>query len=299
MRAERRRNDAGRGRLLERLAQERREELVFLAARLDVPFAAADPVAVGLGIGLDRFDEARLVDARHREHDRRGHHLLARRLEDGRARARGDVRIAGAVDDALREDCLAAGLAFGDDAGDRAVAEDRRHEQSMQHRIDAGFLHQLVGDPLEHFRVERVADRLGLGHGRAHRLGALLELDADPFAVDRLLVAIPGEALDADLRDISSEAAVALEQRGAHAGTGRRQGRRKAARSTADDENIRLVDDVDFARGFSDSLHGAVAPPNRSGALQGRLRATRRARTTRPCRRRSMRWCSCPVCSTR
>ena len=171
--------------------------------------------------------------------------------------------------------------------------EDRRDEQSMQHRLDARFLHQHVGDPLEHLRVERVADRLRLRHGRAHRLGALLELDADAFAVDRLLVPVPGEALDADLRDVAAEAAVALEQRGLHAGARGRERRGEAARAAADDEHLRLVDDVDFARGFSDSLACRAARPVDRAHFGHDRRARRRARTTRRIRRRSAPTCSC------
>ena len=125
-------------------------------------------------------------------------------------------------------------------------------------------MHQHVRDVLEHLGVERVADRLRLRHRRAHRLGPFLELNADAFAVDRLLVPVPGEALDADLGDVAAETAVALEQRGLDAGTSRGQRCREAAGgSAAHDEHLSLVDDVDLACRFSDALHWA-APVDRA-----------------------------------
>ena len=180
-------------------------------------------------------------------------------LRDGSTRACGDVRVAGAVDDAARKDRLATRLALGDDAAYRAVLENRRDEQAMQHRLDAGLLHERIGDPLEHLGVEGVADRLRLRHGGAHRLGALLELDADALAVHRLLVAIPGEALDADLGDVAPEAAIALEQRGARAGARGGERRGQATRSAPHDQHLGLVDDVDLARGLGDALHRCAA----------------------------------------
>ena len=106
-------------------------------------------------------------------------------LRTGAPGARRDVGIAGGIDDALGEDRLAARLALGDHAANRAVLDDRRDAQPVQQRRDAGFLNQYVRDPFEHFGVERMAQRLRLGHCRSHRLGARLELDADAFAIDR------------------------------------------------------------------------------------------------------------------
>ncbi len=76
--------------------------------------------------------------------------------------------------------------------------------QAVQQRSDAGLLHQGVGHPLEHLGVERVTQRLRLGHGRAHGLRALLELDADPFAVHRAFVAVPGKTFDPHLSDVAA-----------------------------------------------------------------------------------------------
>ena len=87
-----------------------------------------------------------------------------------------------------------------------------------------------VGDVLEHLGVERMAQRLRLSALAAPiASGALLELAADAVAVDGLLVAIPGEALDADLGDVAAEAAVALEERRLGAGARGRERRRQAA----------------------------------------------------------------------
>ena len=108
---------------------------------------------------------------------------------------------------------------------------------------------QHVGDPLEHLGVERVAQGLRLGHRRAHGLGALLELDADPLAVDRVLVAVPGKALDAHLGDVAAEAAVAVDQRGAGAGARRGQRRGQSPRAAADHQHIGFQNDVDERAG--------------------------------------------------
>ena len=137
-----------------------------------------------------------------------------------------DVGIPRRIDHTLGEDCLAARLALGEDPANGAVLHDRRHTQAVQQRRDAGFLHQHVGHPLEHLGVERVTQGLWLGHRCAHGLCALLELNADTFAVNRVLVAVPGKALDANLRDVAAEAAVAVDERGAGTGAGRSERRR-------------------------------------------------------------------------
>ena len=125
----------------------------------------------------------------------------------------------------------------------------------MQQRRDAGLLHQRVGDPFEHLGVERVAQGLRLRHGRAHGVGALLELDADAFAIDRLLVPVPGESLDPDLGDVAAEAAVAVDQRRACAGAGGGERRGQASRPAADDQHLGFQDHIDRAGGFDDLLH--------------------------------------------
>ena len=137
-------------------------------------------------------------------------------------------------------------------------SHDGRDELAVQHRLHAGLLHEHVGDELEHLGVERVADRLRLGHCGAHGPGALLELDADALAVDRRLVPVPREALDADLRDVAAEAAVPLEQRRAHAGARAGERRREPTGPAADDEHVGLVDYVDLACGFRDSVHAGA-----------------------------------------
>jgi hypothetical protein len=217
-----RRDEPGRDGLFERLAKERREELVLLAGRLDVPFRVARPVAIRLRVRLHRVEEAALVHPGHREHDRCRQHLLAGRLAERRTGTGGDVRIAGRIDDPLREDRLTPRLALRDDAADRTALDDRIDAQPMEERLDAGLLDEGVGDDLEHLGLEGVADRLRLGRRGAHRLGSCLELDADALAVDRGLVAIPGEALDADLGDVAPEAAVPVEERRPGARPGRR-----------------------------------------------------------------------------
>ena len=146
------------------------------------------------------------------------------------------------------------GLALGDHAADDSVLDDRRDELAMQERLDPGLLDHDVRDVFEHLGVERAAGRLGLGRRRAHRRGPILELPADALAVDRLLVPIPGEALDADLGDVAAEATVTLEEGRAGAGPCGAEGGSQATRTATHDQDIGLVDDVDGAGGLGDSL---------------------------------------------
>ena len=164
----------------------------------------------------------------------------------------GDIGVAGRIDDSPGQDRLAPRLAFDDDAAQRAALHDRRDEHAVQHRDDAGFLDQHVGDVLERLRIERVADRLGFGHCCAHGLGAVLEFAADAFAVDCRRVAIPGETLDPDLGDVPAETSIAFEQRRLHARTGRSDRRRQTAGAGADHQHVGFVDDVDRAGRLQD-----------------------------------------------
>ena len=105
------------------------------------------------------------------------------------------------------------------------LPQDGRDKLAVQHRPHARLLHEHVGDVLEELGVERVTDRLRFRHCGTHGPGALLELDADALAVDRRLMPVPREALDAHLRDVAAEAAIPLEQRRAHAGARRKRRR--------------------------------------------------------------------------
>ena len=160
-----------------------------------------------------------------------------------------------------RQDRLPAGLGLGDDADDRVAVHQRCDELAVQHRVDARLLDQSVGDQLEAFGVEFVGQRLTFGHRRAHRLGALLELPSDAACLDRLLAAVPGEALDADRGDVAAEAAEPLDQRHLHACPRRREGSGEATGARPDDQHVGLVDDVDLAARFGDGSlvrrHGA------------------------------------------
>ena len=67
---------------------------------------------------------------------------------------RGDVGVARGVDDHVREQRLAAGLRLGDDADHPVAIEQRRHDQSVQHRVHAGLQHEMIGDDLEALGIE-------------------------------------------------------------------------------------------------------------------------------------------------
>ena len=171
-------------------------------------------------------------------------------------RARGNVGIAGSVDDALSKDGFTPRLAFGDDANKVTVFDDGRHAQTMQQRHDAGFFHHDVRYPLKHLSIQRMAERLRLGHGGAHGFGAFFELDANAFAVDGFFVAVPGKTFDAHLGNVAAEAAVTLQQSRLGAGTRCCQRCGQAARPTAHDQHVRLENDVDGTRCFVNFFHG-------------------------------------------
>src|SRR5450631_72604 len=251
-------NDAGGDGLLERFAQKGREQIILLAGGLDVPFAVSGPILVGLRVRFHLFDEAALVDSGHREHHRCRHHLLPRRLSRRRSGAHGDIRISRGVDDPLGEDRLASGFALGDHAADGSVANDRHHEHPVQHRLHPRLLHQDIGDVLEHLRVQCVAVRLRLRHRRSHGLGALLELDADSFAVDGAGVAVPGETFHSDLSDIAAKTAVSLEQRGTDPGARGGERRCEAGGPAADDQHLGFGHHVEVSGRFADFLHGDI-----------------------------------------
>ena len=130
--------------------------------------------------------------------------------------------------------------------------------------VDAGFLHQRVGDQLEAFRIEFVAQRLALGHGRAHRLGALLEFAADAVRLDRRLVAVPGKPLDADDRDVAAETAEALDQADLDPGARGGQCCGKPARTGTDDQHLGAADDGYLSGRLGDEIkaHGISRGPD-------------------------------------
>ena len=135
----------------------------------------------------------------------------------------------------------------------------------MQERLDARLQHKLVGHYLEQLRVERLAVRLRFGLRGAGIARPLLELDAEALRVDGALVAVPGDGLDADLGDRSAEAAVAVDQRRARAGSRGGDRRREPSRPAADDEDVRLAQDGRRLRRLCDVLrllpHGACEAP--------------------------------------
>ncbi len=251
-------------RLRERLAEERREEFVLLAGGLDLPLPAAAPVGVGLRVGADTRHECLLVHPREVKHHRRRHHLLDRRLHRRRPRPVGDVGIPRRIDHPPRQDRLPSGLRFGDDPDDRLPVHHRRHKLPVEHRVNPRLLHQPVRHQLEPLGIELVRQRLTLGNRRPHRFRALLELPPDPSGLDRLLVPVPGKPLDPDHRDVAAETAEPLDE--CHLGPGpcRRDRRRQPARSRSDDQHLRLVDNLNLARGLGDERGsgGHPACPN-------------------------------------
>jgi len=68
-------------------------------------------------------------------------------------------------------------------------------------------------------------------------------------------VPVPGETLDANLRNVAAETAVPIQQRRFDAGTGGSQRRRKSARATADHQHLGFRHNVDGACRFADLFH--------------------------------------------
>ncbi len=169
----------------------------------------------------------------------------------------GDVGIARRVDHALAR--MASRPAFDS----VTMPDDRRstiggHELPVQHGVDAGLLHEPVRHQLEALGIELVAQRLAFRHGRPHGLGPLLELAPDPARFDRPLVAVPGEALDPDGRDVAAETAEPLDQGDCDPGAGGRQRRSEAAWPRSDHEHVGLVDHVEGPGRLVDGLGHAV-----------------------------------------
>ena len=248
-------DDAGLQRLGKGFFEEGREHLVLFARGLDLPFAGG-PVGVGLGVFAHAGHEAGLVDAGEVEHHRSGLHLLHRGgVRDGACAVR-DVGVARGVDDAVRQDRFAPGLALDDHPFEQVTVHDGGHDQSVQHGVDARLLHQAVGHQFEAFGVDLVRQRLRLWAGRAHGLGALFKLPADAHGLDGFFVAVPGQAFHTDHRDVAAEATKALNQGDRHPGARRGQRRRQAPGAGAQDQHITLVNHLDGTSGFLDECWG-------------------------------------------
>ena len=116
-----------------------------------------------------------------------------------------------------------------------------------------------VGDELESFRVELERQRLALGNRRAHLVRTRLELATDAVGLDRLLVAVPRHALDADGGDVAAEATESFDKRHLDAGPGGGKGGREPGRAGTDDQHIGLVDDVDLASRLRDRAERSAA----------------------------------------
>ena len=241
---------------VERLLEVGAEETVLFAVRLDAPALA--PVAVGRRARRDVVEEARLVDAGAREHHGDAHDRAARVRVAGGAGAEGEVRVAGRVHDALRENGEAAGLALGHDPFDAGVLDDRLGGEAVEQRRHAGLSHELVRDHLEELGVERLALRLEVRRRGAHLLGAALELRADAAGFDGALVPVPGQGVDADLGDDAAETAVAVDQGGRRPGASGGEGGGETAGPAAHHEHLRLVHDRRRPRRLRDVPHRAL-----------------------------------------
>ena len=278
------RDDAVLDRPLERRAQERREEVVLLARRLDVPLAFARPVGVRRRVGGDAGEECGLVDAGEVEHDRRCKHLLPRRRR--RRRARAVATSASPVASMTRRARIASRPAL--DSVTIPVIASPSSSGATKVRWSIGWIpasstrrSATTLNPSASSSYER---DWRSGTAAPVALRALLEFQGDAAGVDRLLVPVPGHPLDADGSDVSAKAAEPLDQRHLDAGPGAGEGGGEARRAGADDEQLRLVHDVDLARGLVDRPEAATACHVRARGSAPRLRAPR---SPAPCRRRA------------
>jgi hypothetical protein len=126
----------------------------------------------------------------------------------------------------------------------------------VKERLDPRVLRPIVRHDLEQFRIDGMAQRLRLGRGGAKTLGPLLEFDADALDVDRLFVAVPGDALDADVGEVAAKAAVALDKHRRHARPSRADRRRESPWPAADDKDIGFGQNGRELRWLSDFFHG-------------------------------------------
>ena len=130
--------------------------------------------------------------------------ILARRAPVGAPGAVGDVGVTRRVDHDPAGDGLTARLGL-DDPGHGVAVEDGRGEGLVQHRAHAGLGHG-VSATTWNLRVELVGQRLALGNGAPISAARDSNSAARPRLPDRLLVAVPGQALDADGGDAAAEA---------------------------------------------------------------------------------------------
>ncbi len=90
-----------------------------------------------------------------------------RPLRERSAGGRGDVEVAGRIDDHVAHDRLAARFRLAQDAPDAPVLDDRFREPGMKPDVDAALGDHLVRDPLPTVGIERRSHddggRLGLG----------------------------------------------------------------------------------------------------------------------------------------
>src|SRR5829696_9244372 len=125
--------------------------------------------------------------------------------------------------------------------------ESRRDKQAVEHRHDARLLHEAVGHQLEALAVELIGERLALRYRGAHRLGAFLELPPDASGLDCRLMAVPGEPLDPDSRDVAAEASEAFDEAHLRSRPRRRECCSKPARAGTDHQDLGATDDLDLS----------------------------------------------------
>ena len=195
-------------------------------------------------------------------------HALGRGLHRRGSCPIGDIGVSRRIDHDASQHRLAPGLRFREDTGKPVALQDRGDEEAVQHGVDVRFLHEAVGHAFEPFAVELVGEGLAFRHGRAHRLGALLEFPPYAAGLDRRLMAIPGEAFNADSGDVAAEEPEPLDQADLGSGPGGGQRRGKPARPGADHEDLGPVDDLDPPGGFGNE-HPTLAHwmPLSAGAI--------------------------------
>ena len=211
-------------------------------------------------------------------------------MGERRAGRRGDIEIAGGVDDDLAHDRLPAALALADDADDAAILDDCARKPAVQPDIDFRLADHRVGRALEAVGIERggVADRLGLDvrmkveHAPARpfapqgRVGAALGFGRHDAEIHPLhaLDHLAAEAAHRDLGAIAhvvehqhhaaggeaAEIGVALEKRDGEAAARAGDRRGDARGPTADDNEVGAPHDRDLALRLGDRVrigHGS------------------------------------------
>jgi hypothetical protein len=88
-------------------------------------------------------------------------------------------------------------------------------------------------------------------HGRTGSFCASFELNANPFAINGLIVPVPGKTLYANRCNVAAETAKALQQRDTHASSSGSNRGGEPGGSTANNQDLGRMDNIHLSGGFT------------------------------------------------